>query len=74
MGTPERTVTPEELDRLTQHLGRFAMGMLVTFGEFEAEMSDEAAAHFRRHIDVWVAVAGEYVDFDELMNKEQENA
>lgn len=63
------------MDILVGHLGNFALGMMSTFVVNHDEIPEDIAAEFKRHIDVWVANAGEFLPLEqwiEDMRKEQD--
>lgn len=43
--------------------------MLTTFIRHQSDLDDEIADDFRRHVDAWVAVAGEFLPIEEILDE-----
>lgn len=57
-------LTADDMNNLVQHLGRFALGMMVTFIQHRDEIPEPANHEFIGHITAWNAVASEFIDMD----------
>lgn len=62
-GSPQ-SLTTEEMNHLVQHLGKFALGMLVTYIRHRDEIPQPANDEFAVHVMDWTSVASEFIDMD----------
>lgn len=66
--TPQ-PLTTEDMNELVQHLGRFALGMLVTYMKHRDEIPQPANGEFAQHIQAWNAVATEFIDMNAVIKE-----
>lgn len=59
----------DEMSVLVGALGRFAMGMLVTYGRHADNIPAEVKEDFNEVVARWVAVAGEFLDIDAILEE-----
>lgn len=67
----EHDLDAAQLQRMLDALGCFALRMLVTYLKYSDEMDEAASAEFQSAVEDWVAVAGEFLPVEDIVEEMQ---